>query len=181
MNLYFKDRFRCSSGQIGLFFAIAQVFTALASLLGPTVARRYGKLRTAVAMELLSLPFLVTLGIESRLGLAVAAFWLRATLMQASTPLVQAFVMEALPPALRARSTSVNNLVWNVGWAVSATFAGLIIQHFGYAVPFYMTATLYAAAASSFYWAFRGTPEHGVDPRLSEEAKGQRGEGPFTE
>jgi MFS family permease len=181
MNLYFKDRFACSSGQIGLFFSLAQVFTAFASLLGPAVARHFGKLRTAVASELLSLPFLVTLGAERRLGIAVVAFWMRATLMQASTPLLQAFVMEALPQGLRARSTSINNLVWNVGWAASATLAGVVIQHFGYAVPFYMTAALYATAATTFYFAFRGAREVAAEPQLAEEAKGRRGEGPFTD
>ena len=179
MNLYFKTRFHCSSGQIGLFFSLAQVFTAIASLLGPAVARRYGKMRTAVVSELLSLPFLVTLGFESRLGIAVGAFWLRATLMQASTPLLQTFIMEALPPGLRARATSIMNLVWNVGWAVSATLAGLIIQRFGYAVPFYLTALLYAVAASTFYLAFRRTPELPAEARVSEAAKGQRGETPL--
>jgi MFS family permease len=179
MNLYFKTRFACSSGQIGFFFSFAQIFTAIAALLAPTVARRYGKMRTAVMSQLLSLPFLVTLGIESQLGIAVAAFWIRATLMQASTPLLQTFIMEALPPGLRARATSINNMVWNVGWAVSATFAGLIIQRFGYHVPFYMTATLYLIAASTFYFAFRNTSEIAAAPRLSEEAKGQRGEGPL--
>jgi MFS family permease len=66
-----------------------------------------------------------------------------------------------------------------VGWALSATLAGLIIQRFGYAVPFYVTAVLYALAAGSFYLAFRHTPKIPAEPRLSEEAKGQRGEGPL--
>jgi len=181
MNLYFATRFACSSQQIGLFFSLAQVFTAAASLLGPLVARRYGKLRTATASELLSLPFLVTLGAERRLPVAVVSFWLRATLMQASSPLLQAFVMEALPPALRARSTSLNNMLWNAGWATSATLAGTIIQHFGYAVPFYVTAVLYGSAAAFFYASFRGNVEGAAPIKISEEAKGQRGEGPFTE
>lgn len=181
MNLYFATRFQSTSADIGLYFSIAQIFTAAASLLGPAIARRFGKLRTAVASELLSLPFLVSLGAEKRLSIAVAAFWLRATLMQASTPLVGAFVMETLPPELRARSSSLNNLVWNTGWAVSATFAGLIIQRFGYAVPFYMTAVLYAAAAGSFYWSFRKTPEVSFTPSPVDEARGDRGEGPFRE
>jgi MFS family permease len=181
MNLYFATRFNCSSARIGLFFSLAQVFTAVASLLGPTVARRFGKLRTATASELLSLPFLITLGAERSLSVAVAAFWMRATLMQASSPLLQAFVMESLPPALRARSTSLNNMVWNAGWAMSATFAGVIIQRFGYAVPFYITAVLYGSAALFFYFSFRRSTEVELGPRLSEEAKGQRGEGPFTE
>lgn len=181
MNLYFKDRFHCSAASIGVIFAVAQVVTAIASLAGPALARRFGKLRTAVASQLLSLPFLVTLGAEQHLGIAVVAFWMRATLMQASTPLVQAFVMEALPADLRARSTSLNNLVWNLGWAVSATLAGAIIERFGYAVPFYFTAALYLTAALGFYRAFRGRPESGGEVRLSEEAKGLRGDGPVAE
>jgi len=181
MNLYFAHRFACSSAQIGSFFSIAAVLTALASLLGPAVARRFGMLRTAVAAQLLSLPFLVTLGAEQRLAVAVGAFWMRATLMQASTPLVQAFVMEALPASLRARSTSLITLVWNCGWAVSATLSGIIIQRFGYDVPFYITAVLYALAASIFYLSFRSAPVSAPAPRLPEEAEGRRGEGPLTE
>src|SRR5262245_297760 len=131
MNLYFKNRFDCSSAQIGMFFSIAQIMTAVAMLTGPIVARRFGKLRTATSLQLLSLPFLVTLGAERRLETAVGAFWVRATLMQASTPLISAFVMETLPPALRARSASFTNLVWNIGWAISATLAGVLIVRFG--------------------------------------------------
>ena len=182
MNLYFKTRFGCSSAQIGGFFAVAQVTTACAMLAGPVIARRAGKLRTAIGLQLCSLPFLVTLGAERRLPVAVGSFWMRAMLMQASTPLVNTFVMEALPPALRARATSFINLVWNIGWATSATFAGALIQGFGYAVPFYVTATLYLSASTWFFLSFRGTRElRDEEPRLSEEAKGLRGEGPMTE
>jgi MFS family permease len=179
MNLYFHNRFAVTSADIGLYFSIAQVFTAIASLAAPAIGARFGRLRTAVASELLSLPFLLTLGTENHLPVAVAAFWVRATLMQAATPLLQAYVMEVLPPALRARSSSLNNMVWNLGWAVSSSVAGLIIERFGYSTPFYITATLYATAAITFYRAFRGTREPGVAPvRLSEEAKGLRGDGP---
>ncbi|MBI1797118.1 MAG: MFS transporter [Candidatus Eisenbacteria bacterium] len=181
MNLYFARRFACSSSQIGAFFSIAAVFTAIAALIGPVLARRFGKLRTAVASQLLSLPFLVTLGLERRLDVAVVAFWMRATLMQASTPLVQAFVMEALPVSLRARATSLINMVWNIGWAVSATLAGLIIQRFGYDVPFFFTAGLYATAAITFYLSFRNVAETGPATEVPEEAMGTRGEGAVTE
>jgi len=181
MNLYFKTRFDCSSAQIGMFFSVAQVMTAIAMLLGPVIARRFGKLRTATASQLLSLPFLVTLGAEKRLEVAALAFWLRAMLMQASTPLIGAFVMETLPPALRARAASFNNLVWNAGWATSATLSGLLIVRFGYAVPFYVTATLYAGASLWLFRSFRHVPDRSQETPLSEEAKGLRGEGPLTE
>ncbi len=181
MNLYFARRFACSPAQIGTFFSAAQVTTAIAALLGPLVARRYGRLRTATVSELLSLPFLLTLGLERHLGVAVGAFLVRATLMQASTPLLNAFLMESLPPALRARSTSLANTVWNAGWAVSALVAGVLIQRFGYAMPFFITGALYATAAMVLYLSFRSLPDHAGEIRLSEEQKGRRGEGPLTE
>jgi hypothetical protein len=60
--------------------------------------------------------------------------------------------------------------------------AGVIIERFGYAVPFYLTATLYFTAALTFFLAFRGTPETTpVALRLSEEAKGLRGDGPGSD
>ncbi len=172
MNLYFARRFACSSAQIGSFFSAAQIVTAIAALTGPSIARRFGKLRTAVASQLLSLPFLVTLGAESHLTIAVVAFLLRATLMQASTPLVNAFVMEVLPPELRARSTSLNNMVWNIGWALTSTFAGLLIEHFGYAVPFYCTAGFYTIAAASFYLGFRHVRDPGSREARARDAIG---------
>ncbi len=187
MNLYFASRFSCSSAQIGVFFAVAQSLTAVAAMVAPILARTFGALRTATAMQLLSLPFLVTLGFERHLNVAVAAFCIRATLMQAASPLLQAFVMEVLPSRLRARAASVNNLVWNFGWATSATVSGWIIQEFGYATPFYITAGLYGSASLYFYSVFRkrrpAEEARPPDPEalMPEEAKGLRGEGPFTE
>ena len=68
-------------------------------------------------------------------------------------------IMESLPVSLRARCSSLNNTVWNTGWAVSSALSGLVIQRFGYATPFYITAVLYATAATFLYLSFRGTPE----------------------
>ena len=69
---------------------------------------------------------------------------------------------------------------WNVGWAVSATLSGIIIQRVGYEVPFTITAVLYAVAASTFYLSFRGAPEGGPRP-LAEPAEGRPCEGPLAE
>ncbi len=78
---------------------------------------------------------------------------------------------------MRARATTLINLVWNIGWGVSAVLAGTIIERFGYATPFYLTAVLYAIAAALFWSAFHRMPDSRGDVRLSEEAKGLRGDG----
>jgi MFS family permease len=187
MNLYFSTRFACSSAQIGVFFSMAQSTTAVAAMVAPALSRWFGSLRTATVLQLLSLPFMVTLGFERHLDIAVVVFVIRATLMQAASPLIHAFVMETLTARLRARAMSINNLVWNLGWATSATVSGWILQEFGYAMPFYITAVLYACATIYFYSVFRHrrplAEEHPPEPAemLPDEAKGLRGEGPFTE
>jgi MFS family permease len=181
MNLYFVRRFDCSSAQIGSFYSVAQIVTAMAALLGPPISRRYGKLRTATALELASVPFLVTLGAESRLSIAVGAFWLRAMLMQASTPLHQAFIMEVLPRRLRARSMSINSALWHIGWATSAALAGLLIERFGYAIPFYVTAVLYSTAAITMFLAFRRVREPVAAQVPAGEAAATRPEGGIIE
>jgi MFS family permease len=154
-NLYFARRFGATSSQIGLYFSVAQVITLVATLLGPLVARRFGKLRAVTWLQLASLPFLVTLGLESTLGIAVFAFWMRSAFMQMSSPLLNSFAMDVVPPALRARAHGIDNLGWYLGWAMSSALAGWVIARFGYAYPYYITAFFYGLATITFYWNFR--------------------------
>ncbi len=154
-NLYFAKRFAASSAQIGLYFSVAQVVTLAAVMAGPAVARRLGKVRTVALMELLSLPFLVTLGAERSLGTAAVAFWMRASLMQMASPISNSFTMEAVPEGMRAVANSWTMIAWNLSWTVSAAASGWMMQRYGYAVPYYLTAFCYAVSAVSFYLMFR--------------------------
>ncbi len=154
-NLYFSKRFGASSAQIGLYFSVSQVITLVAVMAGPAVARRLGKVRTVALMEILSLPFLVTLGAERHLWLAVAAFWMRASLMQMASPISNSFTMEMVPEGMRALANSWTMIAWNLSWSVSAAASGWMMQRYGYAVPYYLTAGCYAISAVSYYLMFR--------------------------
>jgi len=157
-NLYFSRRFNCTSGQIGVFYSGSQVLTALVALTGPWLAKRFGALRSVTWLQLASLPFLVTLGFERTLGVAVACFWARACLMQTASPLVNHFTMESVPADLRARTTGLTNMLWQLGWAASASLSGVLMMKYGYDYPYYLTAVLYGAAAILFYRMFRTRP-----------------------
>jgi MFS family permease len=154
-NLYFSQRYGASAGQIGMYFSVAQVLTLAATLTGPLIARRMGKLRAVTVLQLVSLPFLVTLGFETTLGVSVLAFWLRSVFMQMSSPLVTSYAMEQIPPALRARAQAIDNMCWYVGWAASSAVSGQIMARFGFAWPYYLTAICYGASAIMFWWYFR--------------------------
>ena len=92
--------------------------------------------------------------------------------------------MEALPVELRARSTSLNNLVWNIGWATSATFAGLIIQALSATRSrsySHRRALRRGGDGCNFYAAAFRRASTLMPAGVPEEAKGRRGEGPFAE
>ena len=154
-NLYFSQRYGASAGQIGLYFSVAQVLTLAATLTGPLLARRMGKLKAVTVLQLVSLPFLVTLGFETTLAVSVIAFWLRSVFMQMSSPLVTSYAMEQIPPALRARAQAIDNMCWYLGWAASSAVSGQIMARFGFAWPYYLTAICYGASALMFWHYFR--------------------------
>ncbi|HEV8479504.1 MAG TPA: MFS transporter [Candidatus Eisenbacteria bacterium] len=157
-NLYFARRFNCTSGQIGVFYSGSQVLTALVALAGPFLAKRFGALRSVTWLQLASLPFLVTLGFEKTLGVAVACFWARACLMQTASPLMNHFTMESVPADLRARTTGLTNSLWQLGWAASTSLSGVLMMRYGYDYPYYLTAILYGSAAVLFYRMFKARP-----------------------
>jgi len=155
-NLYFARRYHATPSQIGVWFSVSQVITLVATLLGPLIARRAGKLQAITALQLLSLPFLVTLGFETTLMVSVLAFWGRSAFMQMSSPLINSYAMDQLPPALRARAHGLNNMLWYVGWAASSALAGQVIARLGWAYPYYLTALFYGLATLTFWLNFKG-------------------------
>jgi predicted MFS family arabinose efflux permease len=80
------------------------------------------------------------------------------------------FVMESLPPSLRARSSGVNSVFWNPGWSASAGGAAASIARWSYEAPFYVAAELYAKATISFYLSFRRFPRRAIVPGIGEGA-----------
>jgi MFS family permease len=92
LNIFFRQRFSTPDSALGALFSLSAVFTGLATLLSPGVARRLGsKTRAAAATQSGSLLFLLLLGFIPVFPLAVAAFFLRAGLMNMSLPLYSAF------------------------------------------------------------------------------------------
>jgi MFS family permease len=154
LNLYFRDRFAQSAQAIGGYFAVAQLLTMVGFLAGPPLARRLGPVRTVVGTELASIPFFLLLALSQNLGLALAAFWMRAALMNMNHPVSTAFSMSAVPRAEQAVTNSVRELCWNIAWMASTHLGGSMIQAHGYAFPMFITMGLYALAAGLFYGFF---------------------------
>ena len=155
MNVFFKEKFGLSDDWLGILFSVASVTTGTATLLGPRLANRLGKVRAVVATQMASLVFMAFIGFwPGALGAAMA-FLFRGALMNMAGPLFQAFSMEQVAEGERATVNSVLTLTWNVGWTFGPALSGWVQQHYGFTPLFAATITLYGIAIVITYWFFR--------------------------
>lgn len=157
MNVFFKERFAMPDDQLGLLFSLASVTTGMATLLGPLLANRLGKVRAVVFTQIASLVFMMLIGFWPGMMVAAAAFLMRGALMNMGGPLYQAFSMEQVPDSERATLNSAQTMIWEIGWTIGPASSGLVQQRYGFAPLFVATTALYAAAAAITYLFFRNT------------------------
>jgi MFS family permease len=128
LNLFFQDRFGFEPSTLGWVFAVSQGLTGLFIVLAPLLADRWGRIRSMTATGLLSIPLLLAIGFVPIPWVAVGAFWLRAGLMRIGNPLYDSFYLERFPKKDRATASSIQRMVFNLGWASGSWLSGQIQQ-----------------------------------------------------
>jgi MFS family permease len=173
INLYFTSRFGLGKPALGLVLAAASATMAFGALFSTRSVPRLGLVRATILTQALSLPFFLMLALAASLPVAILAFVLRSALMNLGTPLWRTLVMEITPIEWRASVNAAAVLAWNVGWAVSNLWAGVLIDHSagwlgggldGYALPMLLTIALYVVAIALEARVFWGHREIGRAP-----------------
>jgi len=149
MNLFFKESFAIPDRTLGMVFAVSSVITGTTTLASPLLAQRWGRIRSMVFTQLISVPFLLTIGFAPVFGLAVMAFWIRAALMNMGAPLYEAFAMEQVKERERATISGLMGMSWNIGWTVGPWLSGYMQANpnFGFQPIFLITCSFYVLAA----------------------------------
>ena len=117
LNLYFSNRFDASNAYIGLILSLGSAMTAVAILIGPALVKRVGQVKALILFQLLSIPFLLLTAFTSSLLLASLGFLMRQALMNAGSPIQSAIAMEIVADKYKGLANSINQMVFNVGWA----------------------------------------------------------------
>jgi len=159
LNLYFADRFSASTTIIGMIISLGQAATAIAMFIGPAVVRKVGEVKAVVYLQMLSLPFLLLTAYTQNLWLAAIGFLFRQALMNAGNPIQMSLMMSKVDDSVKGLANSVNQMVFNLGWALMGPVStGIVIQYgnyWGYATVFTITATLYLIGSLYFFFVFR--------------------------
>jgi len=155
LNLYFKNVFVTATNLIGIFYSLQQVLMITGLLIAPVIAERIGKIRTVVFSQLISIPFLVILGLTRNLTFAVVAFLIRAAMMNMAQPLYTNFAMENVKHDEQPFTNALLVIAWTAGWGASASIGGLLIERFSYSIPFFATSILYLISAILIFLFFK--------------------------
>jgi MFS family permease len=153
MNVFFRVVHNQPDPMIGALFAWGSLAMGIGLLAAPPLAERTGKIQLVVISQALSIPFLILLGFSPIFWVGAAAYYIRLALMNMSSPVYQAFVMEHVDPSGRATVASLTSMAWNFGWAFSPTISGWLQVKYGFAPAFIGTITLYTVSVF-MYWAF---------------------------
>lgn len=158
LNLYFANRFNATNSYIGFILALGSAMTAVAMLIGPRLVKKVGKVRALVIFQIASIPFLFLTAYTSSLFLASIGFLLRQALMNAGNPIQSAIAMDVVHHKYKGLANSVNQMVFNIGWATMGLPAAWLVTEYGtywgYAITFSITGGLYLIASTYFYLMF---------------------------
>ncbi len=154
MNLYFKDIFHSNDHDIGLYMSAQATTMVLGILVAPALAERFGKVKTIVFSQLFSLPFMLILAFSISLPLALAAFVLRAALMNMSMPVGNTLVMELCRKEEQGLLQALMAMVWSSCWAISSFLYGQVLNA-NYTACFLIAAALYTLSSLTYYFFFR--------------------------
>jgi MFS family permease len=159
LNLYFADRFMASNSLIGLVISLGQGATAIAMIIGPMVVRRLGEVKAVVILQMLSLPFLLLTAYTEHFWLAALGFLFRQALMNAGNPIQMSLMMSKVDDSMKGLANSVNQMVFNLGWAIMGPVStGIVLKYgsyWGYATVFTITAGLYLVGSTYFFVVFK--------------------------
>ncbi len=154
MNIFFSNVHQQPDPVIGTMFAWGSLAMGVGLILAPALADRFGKIQVVVVTQAVSIPFLAMLGFSPWFGLSAAAYYVRLTLMNMSSPVYQTFVMEQVDADSRAMVASLNSMVHSFGRAFSPIISGWLQVRYGFGPSFLGTISLYMLAIILYYVFF---------------------------
>jgi MFS family permease len=159
LNIFVEGKFGISFGALGAVFAWSQLGMAIAVMLQPIIAERFGKTASIVIVQGLSLPFITMLGFSGSFAAVTIALFVRSALMNAANPIYAEFTMGQVREAWRPSLAAAETMVWSAGWTVGPLLSGWVRTRLGFAPGFHVLfvamLVLYATGIAYTWFVLR--------------------------
>ncbi len=153
-SMYLKFMLNITDSVVGSIMAFSQVGTILGGLSVGPLAKKFGRVRTVIACQLLSIPFLISISLPQGIMIVAISFFFRSSLMNMASPIIGNLAMEIVDEDVRTHMSSVvamsNNLFRALG-----IFVGGLLMTFSYNFPYYITIACYLIGTILFNKTFK--------------------------
>ncbi|WP_205735907.1 MFS transporter [Acidiferrobacter sp. SPIII_3] len=158
MAYWFAIRFHHGPLSIGPIMSVALIVTAISSLLVGRLTRRYGVVKSVLAMRYLGLAVLLILPLSPSFPIAALLYIIRSALNRGTAGARQALNLGLVRGHRRGLAASLNNASIQMPRAIGPVFAGLL-YHAGFlALPFFIAGSFQAVYLILYRRLFRDAP-----------------------
>ena len=153
-NVFLSDSLGASAGEISTITMGSRVVLTVAVLMSPWLVRAFGRIKSVLITQLLSIPALLSISFAPGLWIVALLYWFRTALMNMSSPIATSFAMEIVPSDMRATASSTINMGNSIARSASQILGGFMMDTWGNTSPYYFTCVLYFLASVFYYRAF---------------------------
>ncbi len=155
MTLWFNLRYGISDTISAPILAVSSILIALAILVAPLLAKRFGLIKAIVITQITSTIFMFATPFSPSYALAGFVYSMRALLMNMSSPLSQSMIMGLVPEDERGTASGISGALWRLPNALS-TWIGAWLMGIGLLFePFFMAGLFYIFSIMLFWYFFR--------------------------
>jgi MFS family permease len=162
MNLYLKEKFHLSTEMIGISYALLQFFIFLGIFITPAIIKKTTQLRFIVLTGLLSIPFMVAMGLTGNITLVLSCFFMRGMLMNMSGPITSMFEMEHVREKECVFASATILFFYHMVYTTSTRLGGHLIEAYSFGPTFYVAGSFYALAIILYYRFFRKEDQENI-------------------
>ncbi len=151
---FFFDIYGINLSNLSLLMAGVSVITAVWGKVNSNLAEKLGGIELIVLNQLVSVTLLVVLSTYPPLLFALAALIIRNAVMNGVGPIANAILMEHTPRKQRSKISAINQISWQVFFALGNIAGGRTVDAKGFRIPILTTASLYFLS-TVIYWQIR--------------------------
>lgn len=156
LNNFFQAKFLATTEQIGIISALGSITLGIGTLAAPLLSSRLGKVKSIVACQYSSMPFILLITSAPNLAMSSLAYVARGALMNMAGPISSALQMELVGEAERATTNGLMVMADNVPRAITASVSGEMMTGSDFFTPFLFTTVTYFVASSIYFIFFKG-------------------------
>jgi MFS family permease len=155
MTYWFNLRYGISDEISGPIVAVSSLLIAVATLVAPIVAKKFGLIKAIVITQIVSTVFMFATPLPASFALSGVVYSIRALLMNMASPLSQSMIMGLVPDDERGTASGISGALWRLPNALSSCIGAWIMVIGLLAEPFFMAGLFYIVSIMLFWYFFR--------------------------